>query len=295
MDIFRQTVGSSVIGENVRLGQGVRLGYHCVIEDDVVLGDHVLVDSNTIIRSGVVIGRNAFIGANCVIGEYQMDFIRDRESRVHTLSIGENAVIRSGSILYSGSRIGTDFQTGHHVTIRERTVIGNHVSVGTLSDIQGHCTLGNYVRLHSSVHIGMLSQIDDCVCIFPYVVLTNDPTPPSDDMRGVHICSFAIVAAHAVLLPGVTVSHDALAGAGSVVTKDVDSYKAVAGNPAKVLCDVREIRGRADGKPHYPWRYYFDRNMPWDQDGFAAWYQDLDDKAKCALFHRSTIDMLDST
>ena len=82
-----------------------------------------------------------------------MDFILKRTHPIHELTIGENAIIRSGSVLYSVSSIGDHFQTGHHATIREQSVIGSHVSVGTLSDIQGDCVLGNYVRLHSNVFV----------------------------------------------------------------------------------------------------------------------------------------------
>ena len=38
-----------------------------------------------------------------------------------------------------------------------------------------------------------------------------------------------------VILPGVTIGDGAVVGAGSVVTKDVESYTVVAGNPAKVI------------------------------------------------------------
>lgn len=98
--------------------------------------------------------------------------------------------------------MGDYFQTGHQVTIREKSRIGHHVSIGTLSDIQGDCEIGNYVRLHSNVHIGQKSVIHDYVWIFPYVVLTNDPTPPSEELVGVEIKSFAIVATGTVVLPG---------------------------------------------------------------------------------------------
>lgn len=37
------------------------------------------------------------------------------------------------------------------------------------------------------------------------------------------------------VLPGVTIGHDSVVGAGSVVTKDVEPYTVVAGNPAKVI------------------------------------------------------------
>ena len=272
-----------IIGENVTFGENVVIQNNCIIEDNVSLGNNTYIDNNCIIRNDVSLGDNSTVGANCILGEYQMDFFRDHGYHRHELTIGRNAIIRSGSILYSGSVIGDNFQAGHQVTIREEASIGNNVSVGTLSDIQGHCKLGNYVRLHSNVHIGMLSQIDDCVWIFPYVVLTNDPTPPSENEFGCHIHSFAIVATNAILLPGVEIKNDALIGAGAIVTRDVNEYEVVVGNPGKVKGDVRNIKDRVSGEPHYPWRYHFDRAMPWNGYGFDEWFKNVDDDTKKML------------
>lgn len=129
------------------------IGHNVIIEDNVEIGDNTYIDSNTIIRSGTVLGNNCFIGSNCVIGEYWMDFCIDRQKHEHILSVGDNALIRSGSIIYAGSTIEADFQTGHQVTIRERSKIGSHVSIGTLSDIQGNCEIGNYMRMHSNGYV----------------------------------------------------------------------------------------------------------------------------------------------
>ena len=59
---------------------------------------------------------------------------------------------------------------------------------------------------------------------FPYVVLINDTTPPSEDegFKGVHIHKFALVSTGSVLLPGVSVGRDALIGASANVTKNVE-------------------------------------------------------------------------
>lgn len=265
-----------VIGREVTFGQNVILGHNCIIEDGVTLGDNVCIDSNTIVRSGVSLGADSFVGANCILGEYQMDSCSSPAGQNHPLQIGAQALLRSGTVLYGGSVIGNKFQTGHHVTIREKAQIGDCVSVGTLSDIQGNCRIGNYVRMHSNVHIGQLSRVDDFVWIFPYVVLTNDPTPPSEDFVGVHVHSFAIVATGAILMPGLEIGQDALVAAGAIVTRSVDAYAVVAGNPGKVISDVRKIRNKITGKPVYPWRHHFKTYMPWADSDFERWYRELD-------------------
>ncbi|MDD1688821.1 MAG: N-acetyltransferase, partial [Methanoregula sp.] len=53
-------------------------------------------------------------------------------------TIGENAIIRSGTILYCDVTIGDHFQSGHNVMIREKTKIGNRVAIGTSAVVEGN-------------------------------------------------------------------------------------------------------------------------------------------------------------
>ncbi len=267
---------NTVIGSNCSIGKGCSIGHNSIIEDNVVLGDNTFIAENCIIRSNVHIGNDSNVGANCILGEWLMDFFRDRQPHTHELTIGSDAIIRSGTIIYGGSKIGGSFQTGHNVTIREDSEIGEHVSIGTNSDIQGICKIGDYVRMHSNVHIAQHAQIDSYVWLFPYVVLTNDPTPPSERLLGVHIHSFAVVATNATLLPGVEIAGDSLVAAGATVKKNVKQYQVVAGNPAKSVIDIRELKNRFTGEDVYPWRYHFDRAMPWENIGYEEWYNSLD-------------------
>jgi len=51
----------------------------------------------------------------------------------------------------------------------------------------------------------------------------------------VKICDGAWLGAKSIVLKGVTIGEGAVVGAGSVVTKDVEPYTVVAGNPAKFI------------------------------------------------------------
>lgn len=261
---------SAKIGQNVTIKEGV------IICENVTLEDGVYIDYGCIIRENVHIKKGSFIGARSILGEYLMDFYKDKTNKNHPLVVGENALIRTESVVYGDTVIGNDFQCGHKVTIRENTKIGNNVRVGTLSDIQGYCEIGNYVSIHSNVHIGQKSKIKDYVWIFPYVVLTNDPTPPSDELEGVTIESFAIVSTGSVILPGVRINEDALVGAGAIVTKDVAKEMVAVGNPAKEICSVKKIRNKFTGVPVYPWRYTFKRGMPWEESNYQSWLKNVE-------------------
>ena len=53
--------------------------------------------------------------------------------------------------------------------------------------------------------------------------------------KPVHIGKRAWIGAGATILPGVTIGDNAVVGAGSVVTKDVEPNTMVAGNPARLI------------------------------------------------------------
>ena len=140
-----------------------------------------------------------------------------------------------------------------------------------MTDIQGNCKIGNYVSMQSGVYVAAQSVIKDFVWLFPHVVLTNDPHPPSELELGITIEDFACVAARSVILPGKVVGKDSLVGAGTVVNKDVPPGKVVVGNPCREMEDTINIKNKFTGEDVYPWRYHFDRGMPWKDVGYDTW------------------------
>lgn len=150
-------------------------------------------------------------------------------------TIGKNAVIRSGTILYCDVVIGDDFQTGHNVMIREKTTIGDRVAVGTGTVIEGYTVIGSDISIQSMVFIPTDTLIGDHVFIGPNSVLTNDCYPPSrvGGLKGPVIKNGAAIGANTTILPGVCIGEGALVAAGSVVTRDVPDHMLAIGSPAR--------------------------------------------------------------
>ena len=242
---------TAIIGAGADLGAGVEVGAFTIIEAGTVIGDH------------------AIIGSHCHMG------VPSLAGGDKPLRIGAGARIRSHSIFYAGSIFGDGLVTGHRVTVRERTVAGVGLQLGTLCDLQGNCVIGDHVRFHSNVHIGQHSRIGDFVWIFPYVVLTNDPHPPSATQIGCTIGDFAAVATMSVVLPGVAVGRGALVGASTLVREAVPDDMICVGNPGRIVGETSRIRFRDSGLPAYPWRRHFHRGYP--DDVVARWKAEFPD------------------
>ncbi|MCJ7794309.1 MAG: N-acetyltransferase, partial [Methanoregulaceae archaeon] len=151
-------------------------------------------------------------------------------------TIGNHAIIRSGTILYCDVCIGDNFSCGHNVLIREKTRIGNRVAVGTACIIEGGVTIGNDVNLQSLVYIPTNTTIKDRVFIGPGTVLTNDRYPPSriGVLAGPTILEGAAIGANVTILPGVRIGENSLVAAGAIVTRDVPPRKLAIGSPARI-------------------------------------------------------------
>jgi len=239
------------------------------------------IHSTAIVMPGAQIDKSVTIGPFCIIGEAAQiakgsEVGASCEIGVQTgvlppgpVTIGPNSIIRSGNVIYQNSVFGNGLKTGHRVTLREGILAGDGLQVGTLSDIQGHCEIGQHVRLHSNVHIGQRSKVGDFVWIFPYVVLTNDPHPPSQTMDGCSIQEFAVVATMSTVLPGRIVGRGALVGAMTLVREDVPDDTICVGNPGRNVGSTTKIRFSDTGKPVYPWRRHFHRGYP--EEIVAKW------------------------
>ena len=243
-----------------------------IVSQQARIGDNAVIGPFCIIHDGVEVGPNSEIDAYCELG------IPSPLAHTGTLSIGSGSKIRSHATIYAGSVIGSEFTTGHYVTVRENSALGKGVQLGNRSDVQGDCTIGNFVKTHADVHIGKHSRIGNFVWLFPEVLLANDPTPPSDDLLGVHIGDYAVVASKCLIHPGVRIGRDAVVAAASVVKADVPDGKLALGNPAKHICDADVLRLRGDIRVRaYPWRYRFTRGYP--EEMLELWQKELNQKS----------------
>jgi acetyltransferase-like isoleucine patch superfamily enzyme len=202
----------------------------------------------------VEIGEGAVLEPPLILGKPP----RGKEPGELKLVIGAGAIIRPFTTIYAGSVFGDGVQTGQCVSIREDNEIGAGVSIGTGAILEFGNRVGARSRIHSGCFLEM-TIIEEDVFVGPRVVFTDDPHPMGcprykECLGGVTVRTLARIGANCTLLPGVVVGRNTLVGAGSVVTRNVPDDMVVAGNPAKVIKAVADLKCVAG---------FFDRPYDW--------------------------------
>ncbi len=236
----------SYIHSTAKLGQNSAPGFFCVIGDGVKIGNDCQIGSHVIIHSGTQIGNNVRIDDHCVIGKKPLkskNSATTSEQELPPAQIGNDCLIGTGAIIYSGAKIGTGVLIADLATVREEVSIGDYTIVGRGVAIENKCKIGSYCKLETNSYITAYSTLEDRVFISPGVVTSNDnfvgrTKERFKHFKGVTVKKGGRVGANSTILPGKVVSEDTLVAAGSVVTKDTPAGKIIKGNPAVAYKDV---------------------------------------------------------
>lgn len=190
------------------------------------------------------IGKESVIMENCIIGYPEHNILKEiiekgviaEEYDFTGVHIGNNAMIRAGTTIFSNVNAKSRFMTGHNAMIRENTEIGEHVLVGTNTIIDGNCKIGSNVSIQGNVYIPTHVTIEDNVFIGPCSCLTNDRYPVRGEYvpLGPTIREGASIGGNSTIVPGVEIGEGAMVAAGALVTKDVPDWKMAIGCPAKI-------------------------------------------------------------
>lgn len=144
---------------------------------------------------------------------------------------------------------GCDF--GEHVTIYHEGLvnlygctIGAYTAIGPFVEIQKGVTVGSCCKIESHSFLCTGCVIGDRVFIGHNVTTTNDLFPAIDAapvrLFRTIVENDVVIGSGVTLLP-VTIGQGAVIGAGAVVTRDVEPWTLVVGNPARA---IRYFSGR---------------------------------------------------
>lgn len=163
-----------------------------------------------------------------------------------------NIYIHPTANVASDVKIGSGTKVWINSQIRENATIGVNCIISKDTYIDTNVIIGNNCKIQNSVSIYQGVTIDDDVFVGPNVCFTNDKVPRAFDSEWKITPTFVkkgvSIGANATIVCGVTIGEYAMVAAGSVVTKDIEPYSLVMGNPAKHYSYIDKMGNKIEGK-----------------------------------------------
>ena len=152
------------------------------------------------------------------------------------------------TIIGDGTKIWINSQ------IREKAIIGENCILSKDTYIDTQVKIGNNCKIQNGVSIYQGVTIEDDVFVGPNACFTNDKVPRAFDaewkITPTLVKKGSSIGANATIVCGIIIGEYAMIAAGSVVTKDVEPYSLVLGNPAKHYSYVDKMGNKIEGNPN---------------------------------------------
>lgn len=145
--------------------------------------------------------------------------------------IHETARVDARAKIGANTKIWINVQIREYADIGENCIISKDVYIDHAVKIGHRCKIQNSVSVYNGVTIA------DDVFVGPNVAFTNDKVPRAFNVdwkiTPTYIAQGVSLGANATIVCGITIGEFAMVASGSVVTKDVEPYTLVMGNPAR--------------------------------------------------------------
>lgn len=152
--------------------------------------------------------------------------------------MADEPFIHESAIVEDNVSIGDGTKVWHHCHLRSGAEIGCDVSLGKGVFVDVDVVIGDRVRAQNHVYLPQGLTVGDDAFLGPKATFTNDVYPRATDnwqLTLTDIGEGASVGANATVVAGRHLGPYCVVGAGSVVTREVEAFELVAGNPARRL------------------------------------------------------------
>lgn len=167
-----------------------------------------------------------------------------------------NIYIDKTATVDSRANIGNGTKVWINAQVRENVVIGENCSISKDVYIDKNVRIGNNCKIQNGVSIYDGVTVESDVFIGPNVTFTNDKLPRAFNsdwkISATSIKHGASIGANSTIVCGITIGEFAMVAAGSVVTKDVEPYSMVMGNPARFKYKVDRNGKRSEESSNEP-------------------------------------------
>ncbi len=172
--------------------------------------------------------------------------------------MGKEYFAHETAVIDDGCKIGKGTKIWHFCHIMSGSEIGENCNIGQNVVVSPGVRLGKNVKVQNNVSIYTGVICEDDVFLGPSMVFTNIINPRSaiirkDSYVPTVVEKGASIGANSTIICGNRIGSYSFIGAGAVVTRDVQPYALVVGNPAKPT----------------GWMSEFGHRLKFDEKGYA--------------------------
>lgn len=151
----------------------------------------------------------------------------------------KNYFVHSTAEVSEQAKIGENTKIWNLVQVRENAHIGSNCILSKNVYIDANVIIGNNVKIQNNVNVYHGVIVEDDVFLGPSMTFANDMYPRAFNkdwkITNTLVKKGASIGANATIRCGVTIGQYSMVGSGSVVTKNVNPYELVVGNPAHFI------------------------------------------------------------
>lgn len=156
------------------------------------------------------------------------------------MSSSDKYTIHSSAFVDEGCVIGAGTKIWHFTHIMSGSTIGENCNIGQNVVISPGVRLGNNVKVQNNVSVYTGVICEDDVFLGPSCVFTNVINPRSaisrkNEFQSTTVRKGASIGANATIICGNNIGEYAMIGAGAVITKSVEAFALMVGNPARQM------------------------------------------------------------
>lgn len=151
----------------------------------------------------------------------------------------KNYFVHSTAEVSEQAKIGENTKIWNLVQVRENAHIGSNCILSKNVYIDSDVIIGSNVKIQNNVNVYHGVTVEDDVFLGPSMTFTNDMYPRAFNkdwkITKTLVKKGASIGANATIRCGIEIGEYSMIGSGSTVTKDVEPYSLVVGNPAKKI------------------------------------------------------------
>lgn len=233
---------TAIVAPSAQIGSNVTIGPYTVVDEGAVIGDNTTLDAHVVIGKNTKMGKSNRVFAGAVVGRPPQVLGFDENTKIGSLKIGDNNVIREfvtihpsmfpneDTVIGSGNLLMINVHLGHDCILEDKIVISN------CTQVSGHCKIETGAWLSGMVAVHQFVTIRQWCYAAGYTGINHD-VPPFVIVSGSYPMQVRAINKRGLARAGMDKDQQA---------KAMDAYKHIWRSGRPVMEAVKELSEQGD-------------------------------------------------